>query len=294
MEKNTLKTNIEIIKNPIGNFKESRDSEPIGNEYTEKRKLVTDKLSFEDGIKRAIEKTQDSYLKILGNILLTNPAFIKDKHAFIAKDNMKDEFIKLTGASGHGFDSGFESINDPRIIIHEAIHVYTGAIFSASDRVLNEQELEFKNKINDYFNIAKETPNEGHYGLTDLHEFLSELSNRKFIGFLDSIPYKNESFSNISNETLQELIPALKNQFIKDFEIISELKTTEDGKDYFYTLKFADGVEQNRYFKSEREAISFLKKKNGEYDTNNLSLAIINEFLKLVRNITNEETHMPQ
>lgn len=207
---------------------------------------------------------------------------------------MKDEFVKLTGASGHGFDSGFESVNDPRIIIHEAIHVYTGAIFSASDSVLNEQELEFKNKMNNYFNVAKETANEGHYGLTDLHEFVSELSNRKFIGFLDSIPYKNKSLSNIPNETLQDLIHTLKNPFIKDFEIISDLKTTEDGEEYFYTLKFADGIEQNVYFKSEREAVSFFEKKTGEYDTNNLSLATINEFLKLVRNIKNEETHMPQ
>jgi hypothetical protein len=275
---------------PFDSFKESLNFEEPSNDYTRKRELVADKLSLEDAIKNSIEKTNDSYLKILGNHLLSNKSFMKNKYAFIAKKGMQDEFVKTTGGPGHGFFEGFESIDDPKMVIHEAIHVYTNPILYPNEDVLKREELEIRNKIMDFFSLATQnSKGEYHYGLTNEYEFLSELSNKKFIQFLENIPYKNEPFAEKNKQTIESIIDVLKNPFISNFEIVSDLQTTDDGNNYYYTLKLENGVEQNQYFNTKEEADSFFQKKNGKYDTDNLAIATINQFLKLTDNLEKKE-----
>jgi hypothetical protein len=288
MEKPPLKIdnheNSDLEKQPKDIVEETLNTQEPGNEYTQRREMVADKLRLEDAVKRAIEKTNDSYLKILGSTLLSNKVFIENKYGYLPKEGREKEFEKLIGGAGNGFTTGFESVDDPRIIIHEAIHVYTNPILMPNESELNPNESEIRNKIKEYFDIATENAkDEYYYGLTNEFEFISELSNKKFVSFLESIYYENESLKELPKEVQQPFINSLKNPYLKNFEIVSDLKKTDDKEDYYYTLRFDNGTEQNQYFKTEAEAELFFKRKKGEYDTNNLAFAVLNQFSKLVK-----------
>lgn len=255
------------------------------NEYTKAIHDNSEKLSLEDAIKRAVLNTNSSYLKIIGNVLLSNDKFLKNRKAYIATDNNK--FSSALGKNGQGYNSFILSINDPKTIIHEAIHTFTGSIIDVNINErdsLNKFELEFKNKIKELYDIAKSEIND-EYGITDEHEFLAEISNVSFINKLKNIPYKK---SNIWSEFVETIKNLFKNLFLKTFTINSDIQQKDN--EYFLELKFNNGNTQNQYFKTKEDAESFIKTINNDVSLDNVAGQLINEFLKVINYKANQIT----
>jgi len=215
----------EKVKLSLLNRKAILDNEP-NNTSNKELEYINGKLQFiedfeqidlldnlestEDILKYSMSRTNNkSAFKIAENIL-DNFAKNDDLKVIIEKDSFTNFYYYNPETNSiilpSNYKMAFLSGNIYNIIIHEFIHAYTLRAFqnyySHPERI-TPQEEKFVSTIKELYEYSSKFISKDHYGMTNMEEFVSELTNPSFQKELKSI---SRNSRNIWNRILDAIL----------------------------------------------------------------------------------------
>ena len=151
------------------------------------------------------EKTRDNF-KFLRSTLLQNISNYSDNeyHRELSDillnylDKLKDKPVTLKDYEVDNINGRYTLYKDEltlkdyneKTYLHEVLHNFTSTTidkveYGVSD---NPLEIDYYNKVNELYEIAKQNTTDFHYGLTDIHEFVAEaFTSRVFQRYLKNL-----------------------------------------------------------------------------------------------------------
>jgi hypothetical protein len=264
------------------------DMNPVQTTGDAKNSLVKNKGKFLKNIIAEARRLGDnSHADLLSHILKVvnskNKKIYNSLKFYIAKEGLDSGYVAEYSISNHITLSLNNSISD---VIHELVHAFTvnyvedsvsianrfsrgeylngltgekyiNALKVARDSELTDKNL--KNIINSFLKAKEEIKEQGHYGLTNIDEFIAEaLSNKEFQDILESIKVEKSGLWTKLKDAIFKFFSLGKENSILREVLFSTSKIISTNQDYLSNGLGGLGFEYGlRKFTAEKLSLNY-------------------------------------